>query len=68
MSTPQSNEQRCEKKVSDFTGFHFYACAKPAKYHVTTGSDGTGRYMCGIHANAARRRADTHVTALKETP
>jgi len=39
----------CAQPVSDHTGFHFWACGKPAKWLVTDKWDGKF-YRCGIHA------------------
>jgi hypothetical protein len=68
MNAPLSTDQRCQKKVSDRTGFHWWPCGKPAKFLVIA-NGGRQMVVCGIHANVTRRHhLDAHVTALKETP
>ncbi len=42
MTTPAS--QTCCAAVSDFTGFHWLACGRRAKYNEG------GKYYCGTHA------------------
>lgn len=59
--------ERCRKKVSDHTGFHFSPCGRPAKYRVSFG-DGPALPYCGIHANAARRRLNVIVVPLTDDP
>lgn len=66
MEANKSNDLRCQKKVSDRTGFHWYACGKPAKFSVTRKDerDYTPLLVCGLHANVMRRRGDRAVTPL----
>lgn len=61
------NDQRCQKKVSDRTGFHWWPCNKPAKFLVIA-NGGRQMVVCGIHANTTRRHhRDAHITALEVT-
>jgi hypothetical protein len=57
---------KCSKKVSDFTGFHFYPCGKPAKFRVWFG-DGPVVHYCGVHANQAKRREGSNVVPLADS-
>lgn len=40
----------CTKAVSDYTGFHFSACNRPAKFVVTFDDGREPKHRCGIHA------------------
>lgn len=58
-----TNEQRCQKRISDHTGFTWWPCGKPAKFIATHGDRQT--FVCGVHANVYRRWKDAQVSALE---
>lgn len=58
-------EVRCSKSVSDRTGFHFWACGKPAKFRVWF-ADGPVKTYCGIHTHQAKKRRGCNVLPLSD--
>lgn len=60
-------EPRCQKKVSDHTGFHWSPCGKPAKFHVTN-TGGSDFYVCGIHVRRIRMGIEAGRSSRVVTP
>jgi hypothetical protein len=58
------SEKLCCKSVSDSTGYHFTRCNRPAKL-IARSSDGSEKYLCGIHARRARRLVARGFSAAK---
>ena len=50
------NEDRCHKKVSDHTGFHFRQCSRPGKFRLK--HNDLEVFVCGTHKNELLNRAE----------